>query len=61
MKTEHWTGEMPCNINGFRKTESLIEIYPDNQDRFLKHMESAGLKKIEQKETEFAYILIGNK
>lgn len=26
MKTEHWTGEMPCNINGFRKTESLIGI-----------------------------------
>ena len=26
MKTEHWTGEMPCNINGFRKTESLIVI-----------------------------------
>ncbi|MEE0963061.1 MAG: hypothetical protein U0L73_02445 [Ruminococcus bromii] len=26
MKTEHWTGEMPCNINGFRKTESLIII-----------------------------------
>lgn len=26
MKTEHWTGEMPCNINGFRKTESLIKI-----------------------------------
>ena len=26
MKTEHWTGETPCKINGFRKTEFLIYI-----------------------------------
>ena len=38
-----------------------IEIYPDNLDRILKYMEAAGLTKIEQKETEFAYILIGEK
>ena len=38
-----------------------IEIYPDNPDRISKYMEAAGLTKIEQKETEFAYILIGEK
>ena len=27
MKTEHWTGEMPCNLNGFRNFEFLIAIY----------------------------------
>ena len=26
MKTEHLTGEKPCNINGFRKYEFLIII-----------------------------------
>ena len=26
MKTEHWTGEMPCSINGFRNFEFLIQI-----------------------------------
>ena len=26
MKTERWTGEMPCNLNGFRNFEFLIEI-----------------------------------
>ena len=31
MKTEHWTGEMPCSINGFRNFEFLIQI--DNEDR----------------------------
>ncbi|MBQ6171832.1 MAG: methyltransferase domain-containing protein, partial [Clostridia bacterium] len=34
-----------------------IEIYPDNPDGILKYMEAAGLTKIEQKETEFAYII----
>ena len=26
MKTEHWTGETPCKINGFRNFEFLILI-----------------------------------
>lgn len=26
MKTEHWTGETPCKINGFRNFEFLIFI-----------------------------------
>ena len=38
-----------------------IEIYPDSPERISKYMKAAGLTKIEQKETEFAYILIGEK
>ena len=36
-----------------------IEIYPDSPETIVEYMESAGLKKIKQKETEFSYILIG--
>ena len=38
-----------------------IEIFPDRPDTIIKLMESAGLKRIKQRETEFAYILIGEK
>lgn len=38
-----------------------LEIYPDRPEVVAKHMEAAGLKEIEQKETEFAYIVIGKK
>ena len=33
MKTEHWTGEMPCSINGFRNFEFLIK----NGSQFLRN------------------------
>ena len=38
-----------------------IEIFPDRPETIVKYMESAGLKKIKQRDTEFAYILIGEK
>ena len=38
-----------------------LEIFPDRPEMIVKCMETAGLKKITQRETEFAYILIGKK
>lgn len=38
-----------------------IEIYPDRPETIIKYMESAGLKKIKQRETEFAYIIVAEK
>ncbi len=38
-----------------------IKIYPDRPDIISKYIEAAGFKKIEQKETEFAYIIIAEK
>ena len=38
-----------------------ITIYPDRPDIISKYIEAAGFKKIEQKETEFAYIIIAEK
>ena len=38
-----------------------IAIYPDRPEIIAKYMKTAGLKQIEQKETEFAYILIAVK
>ena len=38
-----------------------IEIFPDRPETIIKLMESARLKKIKQRETEFAYILSGKK
>ena len=38
-----------------------IEIFPDHPETIVKHMESAGLKKIKQRETEFAYIISAEK
>ena len=38
-----------------------IEAFPDRPETIEKYMKSAGLKKIKQRETEFAYIVIGEK
>ena len=38
-----------------------IEIFPDRPETIVKCMESAGLKKIKQRETEFAYIISAEK
>ena len=35
MKTERWTGEMPCNLNGFRNFEFLIQIMKQTFFTFL--------------------------
>lgn len=38
-----------------------VGIYPDRPEIISKYIEAAGFKKIEQKETEFAYIIIAEK